>query len=90
MKRLKMIITAIAVLATVSGALAFKSSARFSSGSVYCTNTCATSVAFKVDPNGTNTIPCGTGNQPYIYNASSVCTATIAGTTFHTTTDAGK
>lgn len=85
----KNIVRAAAVLAVVVSAFAFKP---FASGSVFCNSACPTNqqVAFKIDPNGSSTTPCGLGVQPYILNQSSVCTATAPGTRFTATTDQGN
>lgn len=88
MKKIRMMISGFALLALVTGALAFKSKSVFASGSVWCSSTCPAGeqIAFKVDPNGTTTVPCGVGNQPYAY-CGNTCTATPAGTKFKATSD---
>jgi hypothetical protein len=86
MKKFKGFLIAVAVLTIVSSALAFRP---YASGTVYCTNACAAGhqVAFKIDPSGTNTAPCGLGVQPYVFCGDGSCTATSPGVKFKTTTD---
>jgi hypothetical protein len=89
----KSLLSCIAIVALVASALSFKAINRFSSGSVYCTNTCAIKVAFRIDPAGLNIAPCGSGHQPYVYSicgGTYSCVATLSGMTFTATTDAGK
>jgi len=94
MKRIKVLLSAFAVLAIVAGAFAFKASNSFffTSGSVFCTYTCpaGTQRAFKVDPAGSTTSPCTGGAQPYVLVSNTSCVPTISGTTFSATTDTNK
>lgn len=93
MKKVKSLLSGFLILTLVASALAFKANSHFSSGSVYCSNICATSIAFRMDPNGTNIAPCGIGNQPYVYSicgSTYSCAATPSGMHFKATTDAGK
>jgi hypothetical protein len=96
MKKAKLLLTGIAVLAIVGSAFAFKASNYFSSGSVFCSSTCAAAqlVAFKVDCSGSTTPnPCAGHVQtlPYYMDANCACQPTISGATkFVTTTDAGN
>jgi hypothetical protein len=90
MKKIKGFLSAFAVIVIVSSALAFRP---YTSGSVYCSSTCAASklVAFKIDPTGSTTSPCTVGVTPYSYCADGTCTATVLGTTkFKSTTDVAQ
>jgi len=79
MKKIKLFLTAFAVLAAIGSALAVKANF-FGSGSVYCANTCTTAsrVSFRINCNGTMTHPCGTTsgveNPSWTINGACVCT----------------
>ena len=61
MKKIKLFLTAFAIVATVGSALAVNANF-FGQGSIYCANTCAATsrVNFRDNPNGTQINPCGT------------------------------
>jgi len=91
MKNLRMYLSAIAVLAIVGSALAFKGKAAFGSGTVFClasgttTGACPATdnVNFEVIPNGPVSAPCTTG-VPHI-NSGGDCVNTASGTLFEET-----
>jgi len=88
MKRAKMFLTAIAVVATVGSALAVTN--YFGSGSVFCSSTCTTNrVNFRNDPAGTSVKPCGTTggieNASYIFDEGNVCRQNALGQNYSTT-----
>lgn len=82
MKRAKIMLLAIAVIATVGGVLAFKAQ-KFGSANVYCTSTCpaASKVLFTtgfIQAAATTTEPCG--NAPFYTSAPGVACTTITTT----------
>ena len=79
MKRIKILLTAFAVVITVGSALAVKANF-FGSGSVYCANTCTgvSRVNFRNNPAGSSVNPCGvtgTGAEKpsWIFDTADVC-----------------
>lgn len=89
MKRMKLGLSAFAIVAVVGSALAFNTS-RFIAGNVYCptttvdpTKSCEaqfTAATFQVDnSNGTVTQPCPAGVTPYIDNLNDLCTQAPSG-----------
>jgi hypothetical protein len=95
MKRSKLLLSGIAVLAIVGSSLAFKS-AKFSDGGVFCSTTCSSlfQKAFRIDPSGSVTNPCTGSSQsttPYYFDENNACQATVIGTTkFKATTTTGN
>jgi hypothetical protein len=77
MKRSKLLLSGIAVLAIVGSSLAFKASTYFSDGSVFCSTSCSTlqQVGFRLDPNGTQSNPCAAKTEtiPYYFNGLGSC-----------------
>jgi len=77
MKRIKVFLTAFAVVAIVGSALAVK--ANFCVDSVYWASTCAanTRVDFRINPNGTQINPCcttgGVENHSWIIDENNIC-----------------
>lgn len=78
---MKRIMSAVAVLAIVSGALAF---APLGSGTIYCQSTCSTLINFQRDDvSGTLTDPCENGTAKEYFkdpNNNNVCTEITAST----------
>jgi len=90
MKNVKMYLSAFAILAIVSGALA--SNKYFGQGHVFCANTCTTSINFDQNDNGLSTKVCGTtaGVENTEYHLiGTTCTAYAAGLKY-SSTQAGK
>jgi len=76
MKKIKVFLTAFAVIATVGSALAVKANF-FGGGTVFCNSTCTIRVDFRLNPNGSSTHPCGTTggveNASYMFGPSCTC-----------------
>jgi hypothetical protein len=79
MKKSKLLLSCIAILAIAGSSLAFKASNHFSCGSVYCSTTCSIlqQVGFRIDPNGTQTNPCAAKAEtiPYYFDGTGTCKA---------------
>jgi hypothetical protein len=72
MKKSKMILSAIAVVAIVGSALAFRP---MGLGQIYCESTCEQKINWKLDDSGTETDPCE-GLQEYRIDPNThLCTA---------------
>jgi hypothetical protein len=85
MKKAKVILSAFAVLAIVSSALAFKSKTT-GQGSLYCERTCINLIDFAEAASGT-AVPCGVGNPVFKF-AGTNC---VQSTSLHfIETDPGK
>ena len=84
MGNLKLIVSAVLILAITFTALAFRAHSRFGAGSVYCAALCpnAARVSFRVNPTGIVVAPCGVGVQPYVLVGVGVCPAVGFGNTF--------
>jgi hypothetical protein len=87
MKRVKLMLSAFAILAIVGSALAFKAKT-FTAPTVFCLATGTVSgvcpsglVNYVVDVNGDVTNPCSGTLVPHVYNGTS-CVNTPANTTF--------
>ena len=89
MKKVKVMLAAIGVLAVVGGALAFKAKT-FGQGVVFCEKQgtiCSDRIDYRPTNHQTNfvTTPCGDGNEVYTIDAVDGCTT--ASTTKFTTTN---
>ncbi len=85
MKKGKLLLSGIAVLAIVGSSLAFKAT-KFSDGGVFCSTTCSSlqQQAFRIDPSGTIANPCAgssSSTTPYYFDENNACQATVIGTT---------
>jgi len=92
MKNMRLVLSAFAVVAIVSSALALKANSAYNAGTVFCGSTCAVAdrIDFKQDDAGTHTKVCGTTGQPPVeiteYQlVNGVCTAIAAGKNYSTT-----
>lgn len=72
MKHLKLMLSAVGILAVVGTALAFTAKP-YGSGSVYCNSTCTDRISYRVVSSGVAN-PCGGSVQEYILVNGSTCT----------------
>ena len=95
MKKIKIFLTAFAVVATVGSVWAVNVNF-FGGGCVYCANTCssASRVDFRINPAGTSTKPCGVGpvgneKASWTFDRAGTCTQNNLGLKYDATC-AGK